>query len=145
VDSPYQVTVSEPPVDVDGIRTPEGAAATDYFQPPSGSDFYQQPVPVRPEDYTAPQIPMLNFLENHATVDYVPETLYQATWYRADLDGDGHVDLSDFATFAICFGGAGVITPPPGCSQRDFSWSDLDGDGDVDLADFATFAAARSS
>ncbi|UCG33394.1 MAG: metallophosphoesterase [Phycisphaerales bacterium] len=144
VDSPFQVTVSEPPVDVDGIRTLEGAAAADYFQPPVGSDFYQQPVPVRPEDYTEPQVPMLSFPETQAAVDYVPETVYQTTWYRADLDCDGDVDLNDFATFAMCFSGASVTVPPPGCSPRNSSWSDLDGDGDVDLADFATLAAALS-
>ncbi len=52
-----------------------------------------------------------------------------------DVDGDGDVDLADFATFAKCFGGTGVPAPP-GCET-----SDLDRDGDVDLIDFGTFAA----
>ena len=57
-----------------------------------------------------------------------------------DLDGDGDVDLSDFATFAICYHGAAVTTPPSGCSEDDFAASDLDGDDDVDLSDFGIFA-----
>jgi hypothetical protein len=57
-----------------------------------------------------------------------------------DLDGDGDVDLGDYATFAVCFYGSAVTTPPPGCSSDEFADSDCDGDGDVDLSDFATFA-----
>ncbi|UCG31594.1 MAG: hypothetical protein JSU68_07990 [Phycisphaerales bacterium] len=57
-----------------------------------------------------------------------------------DLDGDLDVDLNDFATFAVCFGGATVTIPPPGCSPASFAGSDLDGDGDVDLSDFSTFS-----
>ena len=56
-----------------------------------------------------------------------------------DFDGDGDVDLSDFATFALCFSN-GATTPPPGCSESDFTACDLDDDDDVDLTDFATFA-----
>ncbi|UCG33184.1 MAG: DUF362 domain-containing protein [Phycisphaerales bacterium] len=58
---------------------------------------------------------------------------------RGDLDGDGDVDLWDFATFGPCYSGQGTI-PPPACNEESFSRSDLDDDGDVDLADFATFA-----
>ncbi|MEE9296973.1 MAG: hypothetical protein V3W34_18670 [Phycisphaerae bacterium] len=53
-----------------------------------------------------------------------------------DIDGDGDVDLQDFATFHECeTGPLGPVDPPaypPGC--RCF---DGDDDGDVDLADFA--------
>jgi hypothetical protein len=58
-----------------------------------------------------------------------------------DLDGDGDVDLNDFATFATCFSGSAVTTPPPSCSGSDFAGSDMDNDGDVDLNDFATFSS----
>lgn len=52
----------------------------------------------------------------------------------ADLDVDGDVDLVDFATFQVCFTGAGG---PAGGS----CWiADLDGDGDVDLVDFMYFS-----
>jgi hypothetical protein len=55
----------------------------------------------------------------------------------ADQDGDGDVDVSDFAVFASCFGGA-LLPPaaacPPGAN------CDFDNDGDVDAADFAIFA-----
>ena len=57
-----------------------------------------------------------------------------------DFDGDGDVDLSDFATFALCYAGAAVTTPPPSCAPADFDLTDLDGDGDADLSDFAIFA-----
>jgi len=53
-----------------------------------------------------------------------------------DFDGDGDVDLSDFVTFQLCFGGSNnppAATCPPGVD------ADLDGDGDVDLADFLIF------
>lgn len=55
----------------------------------------------------------------------------------ADFDGDGDVDISDFAVFAQCFGG--TFNPPgPVCPPG--VDADLDGDGDVDLTDFARFA-----
>ena len=56
-----------------------------------------------------------------------------------DLDQNGVVNLSDFATFACCYLGSGVPAVP-GCAL-----ADLDGDGDVDLADFATFAVNYGS
>jgi hypothetical protein len=52
----------------------------------------------------------------------------------ADLDADGDVDLADFATFQVCFGGFGA-RPRAGCGA-----ADLDGDDDVDLSDFAAFS-----
>jgi hypothetical protein len=54
-----------------------------------------------------------------------------------DFDGDGDVDLADFAAFAQCFGGANL--PPAGSCPPGVD-ADFDDDGDVDLADFATFA-----
>jgi hypothetical protein len=59
---------------------------------------------------------------------------------NGDLTLDGAVDLTDFATFAVCFGGSGVTSPPAGCSWADFYKADTNDDGSVDLADFATFA-----
>ena len=63
---------------------------------------------------------------------------FGATWL-GDIDIDGHVDLMDFATFAMCYY-PGSTTPPPGCSDLEFALSDLDNDGDVDLSDFGVFA-----
>jgi hypothetical protein len=57
-----------------------------------------------------------------------------------DFDLDGDVDLIDFATFSVCFGGPNQTTPPPGCSAQEFAATDLDDDGDVDLSDFSTFS-----
>jgi hypothetical protein len=50
-----------------------------------------------------------------------------------DWDGDGDVDLVDFAALADCLGGPGVD------ATEDCVSSDLDMDGDVDLADFGVF------
>ena len=59
-----------------------------------------------------------------------------------DIDGDDQVNLSDFATFALCYQGPGATTPPAGCEAESYASSDFDGDGDVDLSDFATFATS---
>ncbi|MCA9290117.1 MAG: hypothetical protein KDA25_03250 [Phycisphaerales bacterium] len=50
-----------------------------------------------------------------------------------DHDGDNDVDLTDFISFAACFGGTGY-TPDDPCAI-----SDIDQDGDVDADDFASF------
>jgi len=50
-----------------------------------------------------------------------------------DFDGDGDVDLADFAQFEICFTGPGG-TLAPGCGPGDF-----DGDNDIDCDDWAEF------
>ena len=60
---------------------------------------------------------------------------------RGDLEGDGDVDLIDFAAFTECLYGPGVTpnpTPPLSTSEclRAF---DSEGDSDVDLDDFAMF------
>ncbi len=52
----------------------------------------------------------------------------------SDFDGDGDVDLSDFARFQACFNGP---NRPPVTSDCDDA--DLDDDNDVDLGDFAVF------
>ena len=57
-----------------------------------------------------------------------------------DVNDDGHVNLSDFSTFAVCYAGPGHTTPPGGCTAEEFDECDLNQDGDVDLGDFSTFA-----
>ncbi len=53
----------------------------------------------------------------------------------ADFNGDGDIDLGDFANMQICYNGPNrAPTLPASCTQQD-----LDGDADVDLADFAIF------
>ncbi|UCG32164.1 MAG: hypothetical protein JSU68_10915 [Phycisphaerales bacterium] len=55
-----------------------------------------------------------------------------------DVDNNGApVGLSDFATFAVCYG---LSAPAPDCGAEELYCSDLDGDGSVTLGDFATFA-----
>lgn len=50
-----------------------------------------------------------------------------------DIDGDGDVDVSDFAGFQACFRGP-EVPAKPACACFD-----ADGDADVDVADFAVF------
>lgn len=54
-----------------------------------------------------------------------------------DLDGDGDVDLVDFAGFQLCFTGPGGAVSEGACQ-----FSDFDGDGDCDLVDFNQFQLA---
>ncbi len=57
-----------------------------------------------------------------------------------DFNGDCRVNLTDFASFSLCFTGSSTVRPDL-CSPEEFSATDLTGDGRVDLSDFATFAA----
>jgi hypothetical protein len=54
-----------------------------------------------------------------------------------DADGDGDVDLADYAVLAGCMTGPGGGPPASGCSIFDLDW-----DGDVDLRDVAAFSVA---
>jgi hypothetical protein len=73
----------------------------------------------------------------HVLIDYV-------RWHQGanapppvpDFDGDGDVDLSDFAWFQACFNGPNRSPTASGCDG-----ADMDGDGDVDLADFSIMQA----
>jgi Ca2+-binding EF-hand superfamily protein len=57
-----------------------------------------------------------------------------------DADGDGDVDLDDFASFAKCLGGPAGEAPET-CDVP-LGVFDSDEDGDVDLHDFAAFLSA---
>jgi hypothetical protein len=54
-----------------------------------------------------------------------------------DFDGDGDVDLEDYAEFPACMSGPDLDPGPEGCDAFDFEF-----DLDVDLLDFASFQAA---
>lgn len=56
------------------------------------------------------------------------------TGILGDFDGDGDVDLNDYAAMSNCFGGPGGGLPAPECDVFD-----VDASGDVDLLDFAEF------
>ena len=58
---------------------------------------------------------------------------------RGDADGDGDVDLADFAVLQASF--SGPSSPPGGLSPQVQS-VDFDGDDDVDLEDFVQFLTA---
>jgi glycosidase len=56
-----------------------------------------------------------------------------------DWDGDGDVDLDDYAEFAQCLTGPGPAALGPGCNAFDF-----DADLDVDVHDFSSLQQART-
>jgi len=58
-----------------------------------------------------------------------------------DIDGDGDVDLDDYAEFEDCMTGPCAVPPcdPPLYAELDCHLADFEDDGDVDLEDFATF------
>jgi hypothetical protein len=56
-----------------------------------------------------------------------------------DLDGDGDMDLDDYAICSACLAGPNDPIPPALCDPQDFAGCDLNPDGRVDLADFADF------
>lgn len=72
--------------------------------------------------------------ETHSFVDFVlePHT-------PADFDGDGDVDMKDFAHFQVCLTGADVAQTVEACLD-----ARLDGDTDVDGDDFIRFGACLS-
>jgi hypothetical protein len=55
--------------------------------------------------------------------------------FFGDFDGDGDIDILDFAALQRCFSGPGGVIPPT-CAP-----GDRDGDGDVDLADVGAWPA----
>ncbi|MCK4658255.1 MAG: hypothetical protein KAV82_01930 [Phycisphaerae bacterium] len=57
-----------------------------------------------------------------------------------DFDGDGDVDLADYAVFADCMAGPGAAPSPASVTaQQCLGTFDFDIDLDVDLEDFASF------
>jgi hypothetical protein len=54
-----------------------------------------------------------------------------------DVDGDGDVDLADYASWDSCMNGPGIGPVVAECAPLD-----LNGDDDIDLADFAAFTRA---
>jgi len=68
--------------------------------------------------------------------DYALVVSGVAVGLPGDLDGDGDVDVDDFAALADCLNGPDN-SPAPACSPD--TDADLDADGDVDVKDFATF------
>jgi hypothetical protein len=62
--------------------------------------------------------------------------------WAGDMDGDGIVNLNDFAVFATCFGTANGAD---GCSVESHVFADLNRDSVIDLRDFAIFAVQFGS
>lgn len=72
-----------------------------------------------------------------ATTDQVWQLTLGSTLLPGDLDGNGVVDLADYAVFQGCFTGPGGGPVDGECMAGD---SDLD--GDIDLIDFGAFQRA---
>lgn len=77
-----------------------------------------------------------------------PAEVYQAAWkgwplvpIPGDFDGDGIVNLQDYAGFVDCMGDPGEAPSPmpPTTAQKCLEVFDVDADADVDLRDFAAF------
>ncbi|MBU0639017.1 MAG: metallophosphoesterase [Planctomycetes bacterium] len=83
---PTSVIVTLPPTDVDAVRTVGAACIPGFFEPPAGGDVYEQPDPVRPEQYSTNQIPIAPFPEAVAVVDTVPEIIREHAWSATKPD-----------------------------------------------------------
>ena len=80
----------------------------------------------------------------------VPTALDHGTLHIVDLgdgDGDGSIELGDFAEFQACYTGAvGPVDPPafPAAPAMRCGVYDFDDDGDIDAVDFGLFQGAMA-
>lgn len=115
-------------------RTGAVAGAVTYGQPFTVGLPFSRGFIIGPDLSVA--VPQFGY-NPQSTIEHIYELL-GALPEVGDINADGDVDLSDFATFALCFG---LAEPAPGtCDNAAFSYSDMNSDGRVDLNDFATFA-----
>jgi hypothetical protein len=79
-------------------------------------------------------------LFNNAEVNPQADVVTLYVNHPGDINQDGHINLVDFSSFAICFGQCQPGSAGQPCPAGQFARSDLNNDGCVDLVDFSTFA-----
>ena len=82
--------------------------------------------------FTTADLPSDSLTE--AAVDEFHVTAIRCSLATGDGNGDGVVDLRDFASMADCLAGPAVAIPIGVCDTFDF-----DADGHVDLSDYQAF------
>ena len=80
VDSPHAVTVRLPPKDVNAVRTLEGAVIPDYYEPPTGVNYYSPGGFLRSFLMPLGTLPLESFPDETAVVDTVPEIVHEMTF-----------------------------------------------------------------
>lgn len=131
----YRVRPHSPCVDAGD----NSAVPADEFDLDGDGDL-TEPIPFdlagRPRFRNQPSVPDTG---NPAGLNAVLDMgAYEAPGRPGDINGNGVVNLADFALFARCFG---LSASDGSCSAVEFASSDLTDDGSINLADFATFAA----
>ncbi len=110
---------------VDTSTTGDGLSFTTSGVAPAGT-VYVRPI-IRFDNVGTPAASQTNVFVFATALSEVVEIV------PGDSDGDGDVDLDDFADFVDCLEGPEVIPAGAGCLE----YFDFDGDDDVDLGDFA--------
>jgi hypothetical protein len=136
---------------------PEGLDVEDFYVRPddalkvgitpgtAGGDGFDIAWAIDPATGAAADLDGFDFVRITTAVDLIAGALGEvstevdavadvAETFAGDVDGDGDVDLDDYAYFAQCLQGPESIMPASPCRPLDF-----DDDGDVDLADARSF------
>jgi hypothetical protein len=108
------------------------------------SNGYQPPWPNPSADPDLASSAFRTYLDNsmnqllaaghQVTNDLAQIDVLEGSGRAGDFDGDGAVNLADYAEFAACFTGPGGGPVGPECAA-----GDMDGDGDIDCDDWELF------
>ena len=136
-DTRYMLSMHDAQPDLGNVNS----VLIDFSRLPPGLDLSTDGVITGTPTLARTFEPLFRVEDDRQRVDSKVIPLQVTAGVPGDFDGDGDVDLSDFATFALCYAGSEVTTPPSqDCPAQWFAECDLDIDGDVDLSDFATFS-----